>query len=190
MISVKTNNSNLKEKIILRLKNLPNKEKIYVLDLFHGDGTIWESIKRITKKNIIVHGIDIKIYEDSFALIGDNLKTLESLNLNKYDIIDVDAYGEPVDLLKIIFSKLENPTQLFITFIQSQFGRLPNKLLLENSIDPNIYTKCQTLFNKHGKELFFYFLSCYFITNILYYQTGSKIYLACIGKGESNEYNL
>lgn len=160
MNSRKTNNSYLKEKIILRLLNLPGKNKISVLDCYHGSGLIWNYIKNITGKNIIVDSIDIAEYNNEFSLIGDNLKILDSLNLNKYDIIDLDAYGVPDKQIEKINNKIEKETIIFYTFINSVMGILPHSMLTKLGYNKKMLGKVNTIFSRKQHRKFLYFLSC------------------------------
>jgi len=127
------------------------KKTYKVLDLFHGQGNIWRKIKS-KGFNVDVIGIDKK-NKSSESIICDNLKILPSLNLNDFDCIDCDSYGVPFKQLEIIFKKKYHGV-LFITFIQSQFGRLPEKLLNELGYTTTMIKKCCSLFNRNGIEKF------------------------------------
>ena len=99
----KTNNSYLAEKINLRLRHLPNKKSIEVLDCFAGKSVIWNRIKSKSNYNINVIGIDKIKYGNN--LNGDNVKYLKGMDLKRFDLIDLDAYGIPFKQLEIIFKK-------------------------------------------------------------------------------------
>jgi hypothetical protein len=156
----KTNNSFLKEKIILRLLNLPDKKNIKVLDCYHGGGEIWNNIKLLTDKSIEIDGIDIKEYENTISLIGDNLKVLKSIDINKYDIIDLDAYGIPDQQIEILKSKNKKEIIIFYTFIASVFGRLSDKLLFRLGFSKNMLEKTNTIFSRDRHQKFLNYLSC------------------------------
>jgi hypothetical protein len=160
MNNPKTNNSHLKEKIILRLLNLPDKKNIKVLDCFHGNGEIWRNIKILSKKTIEVDGIDLKYYNDSFSLIGDNLKILKSIDINKYDIIDLDAYGMPDEQIEIIKQKTKKEIIIFYTFITSVMGRITNNLLKKIGISDAMLKKTSTIFSRNQHQKFLFFLAC------------------------------
>jgi hypothetical protein len=55
-----TDNSHLQEKVNLRIDNLPDLNTIKVLDLFSGEGLIWDTIKKQTSNDIKVLRIDQK----------------------------------------------------------------------------------------------------------------------------------
>jgi hypothetical protein len=111
-------------------------------------------------------------------LQGDNLKFLASMDISKFNVIDLDAYGVPYLQLKIIFSrKLQKETVVFVTFIQSVFGRLPNDMLEELGYSPTMIRKCPAIFFKNGFEKFKQFLACHGIEQIRYYSHDQKNYL-------------
>ena len=159
MSSPKTNNSYLKEKVILRLLNLPDKKDIKVLDCFHGNGEIWRNIKMLSDKNIEIDGIDLKDYSDSFSLIGDNSKVLKSIDINKYDIIDLDAYGVPDVQIEIVRQKAKKEIIVFYTFINSVMGILPENLLKKIGISEPMLKKTITIFSRNQHQKFLFFLS-------------------------------
>lgn len=171
---IKTDSSYLSTKINLRIKHLPDKKDIKILDCYAGKSRIWNEIKRKSNKNINIVGIDKKPYGSS--LRGDNIKYLRGMDLNKYDIIDLDSYGIPFKQLEIIFKKGYKGI-LFVTFIQSIFGRLPIKLLERIGYTKNMITKCPTLFNRNGIEKFKQYLAINGIRKIIIINKNNKKYL-------------
>jgi len=149
---ITTNNSYLQEKITLRIDalNSIDKSKINILDCFCGYCVLWNNIKQKTNKKLNILSIDKskKSYAD---LKGDNRKYIKNFNLNKYDIIDLDAYGIPFDQLKIILSK-KYIGIIIVTYIQlkKSFGFLPIKLIEAVGITKKMYKKCPSLFRKNG----------------------------------------
>lgn len=172
------NNSHLTEKISLRLKYLPSQDNIKVLDCFNGDGIIWNKIKNKVKKNIEITPIEIK-QKKGIYLKGDNIKYLMSLDLNKFDIIDLDAYGIPFAQLEIIFNKKFKNKIIYFTFIQSVMGKLPNKLLIKLNYSKEMIIKCPTIFNKNGFEKICNYIALNQIKNISYININNKYY-CCI----------
>ena len=128
MNSVQTDSSFFETKVKLRIDNLPAGD-CNVLDCYAGTGLIWRTIKERTKRRINVLGMDLKKLQGIY-LQGDNLKFLASMDISRFNIIDLDAYGVPYSQLEIIFSrKLQAETIIFVTFIQSIYGRLPHRML-------------------------------------------------------------
>jgi Leucine-rich repeat (LRR) protein len=147
---IKTNNdpNYLTLKIELRLLALPDKKDIYILDAFGGMGTLWEEVKKRTDKNVKVLSIDKNKYS-KINLIGDNLKFVKGLDLSKYDIIDLDAWGSPFKLLKIVF---ENKYKgiVICTFIQTIMGSIDKDLLISLNYTEKMYKKCRTILFKNA----------------------------------------
>ena len=124
MNSVQTDNSFLETKVKLRIDNLPAGE-CNVLDCYAGTGLIWRTIKEKTQRQINVLGMDLKKLQGIY-LQGDNLKFLATMDISRFNVIDLDAYRVPYHQLKIIFSrKLHAETIDFVTFIQSVYCCLP-----------------------------------------------------------------
>jgi len=153
MSNVQTNNSYFEEKVRLRLNNLPAGE-CCVLDCFGGDGRIWSEIqKRVNKKRITILRIEKKRDKKGVYLEGDNRKFLKSIDLERFNVIDMDAYGVPYEQLKIIFEhKHKTQKIIFVTFIQTLYGGLPTGMLTEIGYSKKMINKCPALFNKKGIE--------------------------------------
>lgn len=173
-LQIKTDNSYLNSKINLRINHLPDIQTIKVLDCFAGRSLIWERIKRKSTKDINVIGIDRISYGST--LKGNNVKYLKGMNLNKYDIIDLDAYGIPFRQLEIIFRKGYRGI-LFITFVQSIFGRLPVRMLMKIGYTRNMISKCPTLFNRNGIEKFKQYLAMNGVRRVIIINKNNKKYL-------------
>lgn len=152
-VATKTNNSHLPEKISLRLNSLPEKNSINVLDCYRGNNEIWKAIKKRTQKNINIIGIDKERNYEGLYLQGENIKFLPTMDLNQFDVIDLDAYGIPFRQLEIIFEKKFKGI-IFITFIQSVMGAMNKKLLLKLGYTEKMFQKCQTLLFRNGFEKF------------------------------------
>jgi hypothetical protein len=160
MSKVQTDNSYLEEKIMLRIASLPMKDDILVLEAFAGDGFIWGEVKkRVTKKNTVLR-IDVKEDKKGVYLKGDNLKFMKSLDLNKFDIVDLDAYGSPFTQLKIVFEQNYKGI-VHCTFIQTMFGALNKEMLLNLGYSEEMQKKIPSLFNKHGIDKLF----CWLVRN-------------------------
>ncbi len=119
--TTKTNNSYLADKVALRVAHLPDREVLRVMDCYAGSGVVWSAVKKLTGRRIAVLPIDISADVDGFHLAGDNKQYLETMDLSRFDVIDLDAYGVPYDQLKIVLDRGFHGT-VFVTFIQSVFG--------------------------------------------------------------------
>jgi len=172
---VQIDNTYFEIKVFLRESFIPSKKNLKVLDLFCGKNKIWDKIKKNYKGNIIILGIDKE--EKSFSLRGDNLKFIDSLDLDFFDVIDLDAYGIPFKQLDKIFKKNLKNKHIFVTFIQNGYGILNKKMLNELGYSNNMIEKIPTLFNKKGFEKFKNYLSKKGIKNIKYINIKNKYYI-------------
>lgn len=179
MNKVQTDNSYFADKVFLRLNNLPEKD-IKVLDCYSGTGRIWDEIKKRFENKIDIDSIEIKNYKKKMYMKGDNIKYLMSMDLNQYDVIDLDAYGVPCKQLKIILDKYEKGL-IFITFIQSNMGRLPNEMLIKLGYTKKMISKMPILFVRNGIEKFKNYLKLLGINDIIYRGKDNKHYI-CIVK--------
>ena len=171
---IKTDNSFLETKVKLRMDNLPPGE-VRVLDCYHGEGVIWRTIKeRMPGRDIEVLGIDTRSVGESH-LQGDNMKFLPSMDLRYFNVIDMDAYGVPHKQLNAIFSRPTcNNAVVFVTFIQSVFGKLPDAMLEELGYSKAMVSKCQTLFCRNGFEKLMQYLALHGIDKIKVYSNSKK----------------
>ena len=182
MNKCQTDNSFFTDKVNLRLRHLPDKKHIRVLEAYCGDGKIWNEIKTKTNKQIDILRVDKKENSKGVYLIGDNRKYLMSLNLGQYDIIDLDAYGVPFSQLEIIFDyfdKINNTRGVvcFVTFIQTMFGCLPKKMLYSVGYSRAMIEKCPALFYMKGFEKFKRYLYLRGVRHISSMSAGRKHYL-------------
>ncbi|MBT9168616.1 MAG: hypothetical protein DDT19_01963 [Syntrophomonadaceae bacterium] len=175
MNRAQTSNSFLTDKVMLRLDNLPPKKTIKVLDCFAGFQLVWNEVIKLSKKNIIYVPIEKKNSTGAF-LAGNNLKFLRAMNLSEFDVIDLDSYGIPYGQLNIIFSRGFRGI-IFVTFIQSLFGRLPQAMLKELGYSSNMLKKVPTLFNRNGFEKFKLYLAINGVKFIRYKNYQKKYYL-------------
>jgi hypothetical protein len=152
---VKTDNSYLEDKIQLRLGMLPAKD-ITVLDCYGGYGHIWKEIAKRFPHKIKRTGIDKE--KRPHTLQGDNLKWLLSLDLSKYDVIDLDAYGIPYEQLRVLFRRGYRGV-VFVTAIQSVMGQLPKRMLSDHGISGRAFSLCPTIWGKVGFELLLGYLA-------------------------------
>lgn len=184
---MQTDNSYFYHKIKLRecAIDILGCKEIVVLECYSGKGLIWDKIKkRNADKNITVIKIDTKP-KTKTTLKGHNLKYLQSMDLNAFNIIDLDAYGVPFEQCEILFKK-EYSGIVCVTFMQSVFGRLPFALLTKLGYPKNMVLKCLTLFNTNGYEKFMAYLGMNGIRQINQYvfkdQNKYYYFFYCIDK--------
>jgi hypothetical protein len=168
----KTNNTNLNAKVYLRTHFLDKQKEYKVLDCYHGTGEIWNSVKN-KGYNIFVVGIDKK---ENATIKGDNLKVLPTIDLEQFDIIDLDAYGMPIKQLEIIFSKVKTEKIIYVTYIQTLFGSLDRILLEKIGYTKEMIVKCPTLFFKNAFNKLVIYLTSKGIKDIYYIEQSSNKY--------------
>ena len=154
---VKTDHSHFEEKLKLRIDNLPDATPVKVLDMFSGNGLIWNEIEKRTGREILVLRIDRERGKRGAYLVGDNRKF--NFDFSKFDCVDLDAYGVPFRQIEKILSGPSRPKRVFITFIQSQWGTLPRKMLNALGYTDRMIKKVPTLFNRAGQEKFLRYLA-------------------------------
>ena len=177
MAQIKTNNSFLADKVALRAGHLPEKELLRVLDCFGGEGRIWKAVRKLTGKKIVTLPIDIREYDNTdFYLPGDNRAYLSTLDLSKFDVIDLDAYSIPFDQLEQVFTSGFKGI-VFATFIQSIMGNIPYDMLVKLGFSTEMIKKCPTLFVKSGWRYFTEYLALRGVKTIWHRQHDRKHYL-------------
>ena len=173
MSTTKTDNSFFETKVRLRSENLPKKTTIEVLDCFAGTGAIWRRVRDVVQdRKILVLSMDKKNVSGRLGLVGDNVKFLASMDLRRFDVIDLDAYGSPFAQLKLILAKPLKPGMvIFATFIQSIMGILPHQLLGDLGYTRMMVAKMPTLFCRHGRAKLLAWLGNRGIKSVKIYST-------------------
>lgn len=182
MSKAQTDNSFLVDKVKLRINHLPDKNSLKVLDCYGGDGRIWRKIIKETRKEIEILHIDQKDKRHKgLYLRGDNLKFLKTMDLTKFNIIDLDAYGQPIRQLESIFDfhkKRFLDCMVFVTFIQSGIGGLNRRMLTDIGYSKKMIEKIPTLFARDGIGKFKNWLALKGVKNIAIRSFDRKHYLA------------
>ena len=139
----KTFNSYLADKVWLRARNMP-KGEVNVLDCFAGKGTIWRAVSLVTGREINTLPIDTTNSE-GFYLPGDNRSFLSIIDLTRFNVVDLDAYGIPYEQLKILTERKYKGC-VFVTFIQTGWGAMPWGLLTDLGFSREMIDRIPTLF--------------------------------------------
>jgi hypothetical protein len=170
----KTNNTYLADRVALRAGHLP-KGDIYVLDCFAGKGLIWRAVQELTGRRIDTLPIDVNP-DSGFRLPGDNKAYLDTLDLETFNVIDLDAYGVPYEQLRIVFDR-EYHGAVFVTFIQSIYGQMPIGLLEDVGFSRDMIEKIPTLFGERGWDYFLEWLALRGIKKLWHRSHSRKHYL-------------
>jgi len=148
-----------------------------VLDAYHGTGTIWQNVQKQYAGKIKTLKIDKLQKDPCFVMIGDNEKFMESIDLTRFDVIDLDAYGVPFEQLEIMFRKGWKGL-CFVTFIQSVMGILPHEMLKLLNYPEAAIKDCPTLLGKNGFKKFCNYLFLRGVKKVTVRQNQRKAYLA------------
>lgn len=175
MGQTKTQNSYLGNKIGLRMHDLPAEPS--VLDCFGGEGLIWKAIESAIGRPVRRIGIDKQDWDVGFYLPGDNLGYLQTMDLSRFNIIDLDAWGVPYEQLKVLFQR-GYKGRVFVTFIQSLYGQMPHGLLEEIGFTREMVEVCPTLFGKRGWQYFLEWLAKNGVREVRHRSHAGKHYLA------------
>jgi len=176
MAETKTDNSYAADKVALRAAHLPGADTVTVLDCYGGKGVLWKGVANKTKKRVRRLAIDVRKDDIGFHLPGSNMAYLGTMDLSPFDVIDLDAYGVPCEQLKTLFER-GYTGGVFVTFIQSIFGAMPNGLLTDLGIPAEMIEKCPTLFYGSGWEYFLDWLGMHGVKTIIHRSHARKHYL-------------
>ncbi len=166
--SVERNKSSY-TKMRLRVENLPKKKVVKVLEAYGGRNIVWNSVKtKVSNKDIRVLSID-GVETSGIQLRGDCQKFMTGMNLQAFDIIDLDAYSVPYKLLRIIFEKKLKDVTIFFTFTQTLTGRLHRGMLKEIGYTQKMIEKVPELFFRNGFEKFKNYLAFRGVRKITYF---------------------
>lgn len=102
---MQVDNDGLEEKIRLRVMHLPDADYLRVLDAYSGRGVLWSEIKRRTGRDLSVTRCDKKPGLPGLYVRGDNMKTLSAMDVKRFDVIDLDAYGSPVEQIAFVLDR-------------------------------------------------------------------------------------
>jgi len=150
---IKKKSSNFHIKRELRIQALKEvKGNVKILDCFHGNGELWKSIMKVGLEFDLL-GIDINPSLSPFETIqGDNIEVVKSLDIEKYNIVDLDAYTNPIPLLKYLYPRAKDGTVFIYTLILVRFAYTNNDLV-EESGGKNIRSKSRTILNRSYGEM-------------------------------------
>lgn len=91
-------------KVDMRLESLPD-SPVKVLECFAGEGKLWDAVQKRFNHHIKRTRIDINEYPGTGNIKGDSLRIIIKINLDGYDLIDLDSWGSPISHLDVIFKR-------------------------------------------------------------------------------------
>ena len=113
---MRTDNRSLRLKVELRKRIIDRAgfPEFRVLDLFAGEGLIWKEIRRHRKlKTYTPVDKEPRMKGTIKALIDGRF--LQSFDMTRYNVVDVDTYGEPWLVWTTLFHKIQHKTIFFLT---------------------------------------------------------------------------
>lgn len=153
---MKTDNDHVATKLALRVHavtRLGDPRPIRVLDAYHGHGRLWDETKAMLPEGwtVKVLGIDKEVRSPG-TLRGDNLRIMGSLDLAGFDLIDLDAYGWPVEQLQLV-ARTAPDVPVLSTRISFPVG--PPPLAVTDALGMKFITgtEATALMAAHGDEL-------------------------------------
>jgi hypothetical protein len=158
-----TDNSATDEKVGLRVEWLVSygRETVRVLDCFGGEGVVWAAVSEACPDvRILRTGIErVKGKGDpNRTLYGDNLQWLPQIDLNEFDVVDLDAYGWPcrqVDMVQERFPSMP----MFTTVGINGIGSVPHVAVEAAGMPPEWADLVPGPINKLAVEIWDAFLA-------------------------------
>jgi hypothetical protein len=150
-LKIKTDNKSLGDKVAIRrlLISEAGLEPLRVLDLYAGDGHIWKELRRTPRMIDADHPrplqvikytpidaaakqagqIRMKISPRVIASLNgdDSEETFTGDGLTRYNVIDVDCFGDPFAIWQAVLFRIKTPTVVFLTRGRVTYGagRMP-----------------------------------------------------------------
>lgn len=148
----KTDNANIGEKVALRRMAVERLERkpLNVLDLYAGENVLWNHFK-----TDYYYGVEAIKGKGRNQFYGDCRKLVPHLDLGKFNLIDCDAYGSPVEVIQKLFENetLKPGTIIVYTNINYRKGRLPKELYPFFG-GKEMYNTAATLFFRYRDDAF------------------------------------
>jgi tRNA G26 N,N-dimethylase Trm1 len=123
-----------------------------ILEVYGGNGLCWRQVSKNIGTKIKTTRIDKRQGLEGIYIVGDSLKVIAGLNLQTYDIIDIDAYGSPYDILEFLFKK-KYKGFVICTDIVVSMGATANILMKQSGISKEMIKCCPSIYRKIRTEL-------------------------------------
>lgn len=165
----KTDNAHVGIKVAVRQEAIANlTDGVRVLDCFCGNNVLWKSVCA----SCPVPGAQAQGFPDVYLglekvngkgsrnIHGDNLRLIPSLDLSRYNVIDLDAYGIPgAQLIALLQNKtLPDKVVVVYTAITNAVSCGQKKMIQAAGVPYEAYRKCPTLWNKKMLDLWYFVL--------------------------------
>ena len=130
-------NSSITAKVAVRknLIRLLDVDDPWILDAFCGAGSMHREAYNSTKNYL---GLDVNFYDDDRkTIVCDNTRMLRQLDIEPFDIFDLDAYGSPLNAFVLICSRLKWGTKSKVGVVMTEGSGLNAKW---NNLAKEIFT--------------------------------------------------
>lgn len=125
----KTDNAAVKEKESIRLMAFDHIGAVGVVEFFSGSGEMYRSVWSRSKMYL---GVDRrKFFDERNTICGDCSTEARKIDLSKYNVFDIDAYGSPYTVINNILNNqtLKRDRKLFFvvtdgTAMDLRLGRI------------------------------------------------------------------
>lgn len=170
-------------KVAMRLALLPPRQegqRVQVLDAYAGNGDIWRAVSR-WRDDLEITSIELDQRRGRGAIHGDNRRIMAAMDMTRFDVVDLDAWGQPTDQLAIALDRGFTGV-LFWTFIAT-YPRGSN-LLLDAADIPREWAAIapSTMFSQGGVfRLWQQFLAVRGFRQMAIVAAGQGRYYGCVG---------
>lgn len=175
----KTDNDYLADKVALRAQHLPDGD-VRVLDCFAGKGIVWECVRRLTGRTISTLAIDKRDDLDSFHLHGDNSDFLATMDLSRFNVIDLDAYGTPYEQIRLLIQR-EYAGTVFVTFIASSRGGVERQAMREIGFPDSAAEYAPSVLARRSRQYFLEWLALHGVERIVHRSKDCTGFRKCYG---------
>jgi hypothetical protein len=112
----KTDNQHLQQKVDLRSTICSRlSEPLRVLDLFSGEGRVWAAMRQ--NFNLTSYTpVDQNPRQLGAIKMKVDGRTVRAFNPDKFNVFDIDTYGEPWEVFDAVLPRIRLQTALFLTY--------------------------------------------------------------------------
>lgn len=149
---VKTDNAKINAKQDLRNNIKQYFNELHVLEVYCGSGEMYRDVWHVAQTYT---GIDQKKqFDERHTICGDACKAVSVIDLDGFNVFDIDAYGSPYDVLNIILSRYQGNAKRLAFILTDginmdlKMGRLCKGVRAMLGIDSKVFKKAN---NMHGK---------------------------------------
>lgn len=171
----KTDNHYTADKIALRVDMTAHLSEVIVADVFGGHGVVWSGVERLSGKPVSRTAFDNRLDLGMPHLHGDNTKTLRGVDLSRFNVVDLDAYGIPADLIQHVVGSGFKGT-VFVTAIQTMQGQMPKAITSGIGLPPTLYRSCPSIISRRGWTYLKAWLASLGVQQITHRSAGRKHY--------------